>query len=116
MRMPALRALRAGVYPAENGWNHAAASLWELRHFFILIPDRKLTWICSFLKFRSSLFKGLRGPWGAGVRWTPLPEAEAPTEPAGETRAPGRRPQSAKSPESNPSARGEFKNSPVDCF
>ena len=23
--------------------------------------------------------------WGAGVRWTPLPKAEAPTEPAGET-------------------------------
>ena len=23
--------------------------------------------------------------WGAGVRWTPLPQAEAPTEPAGET-------------------------------
>ena len=23
---------------------------------------------------------------GAGVRWTPLPKAEAPTEPAGETR------------------------------
>ena len=22
---------------------------------------------------------------GAGVRWTPLPQAEAPTEPAGET-------------------------------
>ena len=26
------------------------------------------------------------GKWGAGVRWTPLPQAEAPTEPAGETR------------------------------
>ena len=25
--------------------------------------------------------------WGAGVRWTPLPKAEAPTEPAGETGA-----------------------------
>ena len=25
------------------------------------------------------------GIWGAGVRWTPLPQAEAPTEPAGET-------------------------------
>ena len=25
------------------------------------------------------------GIWGAGVRWTPLPKAEAPTEPAGET-------------------------------
>ena len=25
--------------------------------------------------------------WGAGVRWTPLPKAEAPTEPAGETDA-----------------------------
>ena len=25
--------------------------------------------------------------WGAGVRWTPLPKAEAPTEPAGETAA-----------------------------
>ena len=24
---------------------------------------------------------------GAGVRWTPLPQAEAPTEPAGETLA-----------------------------
>ena len=24
------------------------------------------------------------GIWGAGVRWTPLPKAEAPTEPAGE--------------------------------
>ena len=23
---------------------------------------------------------------GAGVRWTPLPKAEAPTEPAGETK------------------------------
>jgi len=23
--------------------------------------------------------------WGAGVRWTPLPKTEAPTEPAGET-------------------------------
>ena len=22
--------------------------------------------------------------WGSGVRWTPLPKAEAPTEPAGE--------------------------------
>ena len=26
------------------------------------------------------------GVWGAGVLWTPLPKAEAPTEPAGETR------------------------------
>ena len=26
------------------------------------------------------------GTGGAGVRWTPLPKAEAPTEPAGETR------------------------------
>ena len=26
------------------------------------------------------------GVWGAGVRWTPLPNAEALTEPAGETR------------------------------
>ena len=25
------------------------------------------------------------GIWGAGVRWTPLPQAEAPTEPTGET-------------------------------
>ena len=25
------------------------------------------------------------GVWGAGVRRTPLPKAEAPTEPAGET-------------------------------
>jgi len=25
------------------------------------------------------------GVWGAGVRWTPLPQAEAPTEPTGET-------------------------------
>ena len=24
------------------------------------------------------------GIWGAGVRWTPLPQAEAPTEPTGE--------------------------------
>jgi len=24
--------------------------------------------------------------WGAGLRWRPLPQAEAPTEPAGETR------------------------------
>ena len=28
------------------------------------------------------------GIWGAGVRWTPLPQAEAPTEPAGETTNP----------------------------
>ena len=27
------------------------------------------------------------GIWGAGVRWTPLPQAEAPTEPTGETAA-----------------------------
>ena len=26
------------------------------------------------------------GIWGAGVRWTPLPQAEAPTEPTGEKR------------------------------
>ena len=26
------------------------------------------------------------GIWGAGVLWTPLPKAEAPTEPAGETK------------------------------
>ena len=25
------------------------------------------------------------GIWGAGVQWTPLPKAEAPAEPAGET-------------------------------
>ena len=25
------------------------------------------------------------GIWGAGVQWTPLPQAEAPTEPTGET-------------------------------
>ena len=25
------------------------------------------------------------GIWGAGVRWRPLPQAEAPTEPTGET-------------------------------
>ena len=25
--------------------------------------------------------------WGAGVRWTPLPKAETPTEPTGETAA-----------------------------
>ena len=25
------------------------------------------------------------GVWGAGLRWRPLPKAEAPTEPAGET-------------------------------
>ncbi len=24
-------------------------------------------------------------PWGAGLRWRPLPQAEAPTEPTGET-------------------------------
>ena len=35
---------------------------------------------------------------GAGVRWTPLPQAESPTEPTGETGAPGRAPQSAKYP------------------
>ncbi len=29
---------------------------------------------------------GFRG--GADVRWTPLPEAEAPTEPGGETQSP----------------------------
>ncbi len=28
----------------------------------------------------------------AGVRWTPLPKAEAPTEPAGETQSPCRIP------------------------
>ncbi len=47
-------------------------------------------------KFRSSLFKGLQGAGtasllgvgGAGVRWTPLPKAEAPTEPIGETQSP----------------------------
>ncbi len=27
------------------------------------------------------------GVWGAGLRWRPLPKAEAPTEPAGETGA-----------------------------
>lgn len=26
------------------------------------------------------------GVWGAGVQWTPLPKAEALTEPTGETR------------------------------
>ena len=26
------------------------------------------------------------GIWGAGVQWTPLPRAEAPTEPTGETK------------------------------
>ena len=25
------------------------------------------------------------GIWGAGVQWTPLPQAESPTEPTGET-------------------------------
>ena len=30
------------------------------------------------------------GSAGAGVRWTPLPKAEAPTEPTGETSAPAR--------------------------
>ena len=25
------------------------------------------------------------GIWGAGLRWRPLPQAEAPTEPTGET-------------------------------
>ena len=33
---------------------------------------------------------------GAGLRWRPLPKAEAPTEPAGKTGVSGRAPQSAK--------------------
>jgi len=36
----------------------------------------------------ASLFKGCGVHGGAGVRWTPLPKAEAPTEPAGETQRP----------------------------
>lgn len=36
-----------------------------------------------FLLLISTTF--LRGFRGAGVRWTPLPKAEALTEPAGET-------------------------------
>ena len=33
-------------------------------------------------------FQRLAGSRGAGVRWTPLPQGEAPTEPTGETQRP----------------------------
>ena len=54
---------------------------------------------------------------GAGVRWTPLPKAEAPTEPAGETQSPWSR-SAEREILSVRIARagGESKNSPVDCF
>ena len=56
--------------------------------------------------------------WGAGVRWTPLPQAEAPTEPAGETQSPCRIPKAApmvacgskRNKPQNPSARGDSRD------
>ena len=41
------------------------------------------------MKARQGITEALKSSdqleWGAGVRWTPLPQAEAPTEPTGET-------------------------------
>ena len=81
--------------------------------------------ILKNLKFRQP-FQRLRGPWGAGVRWTPLPKApkgsalrgaEAPTEPAGETQSPWLRSAEREIFRTRIArAGGEFKNSPVDCF
>ena len=72
--------------------------------------------ILKNLKFRQP-FQRLRDPWGAGVRWTPLPKAEAPTEPAGETQSPWSRSAERKILSVRIArAGGESKNSPVDCF
>lgn len=44
-----------------------------------------MTTVCLISNYRSkSRARSVSG--GAGVRWTPLPQAEAPTEPTGEKR------------------------------
>ena len=88
--------MSASVWISENNikeWKYQKKPPYGNVYEWVKVPfsEEDLVNVTSCYKKTSSKkadypkldFKHLEG---AGVRWTPLPKAEAPTEPAGETR------------------------------
>ena len=86
MRHNYLRDHHRGVFDGMLLSGKLNAHLEEVDHEANEMMERLTTQMAKVEGVTEQLKAADQMAWGAGLRWRPLPQAEAPTEPTGETR------------------------------